>query len=53
MALETEQRRLDIERVHQGVRALLSDQAKGAYFIAETETAGATTITGQLLVTYE
>jgi GNAT superfamily N-acetyltransferase len=53
MALETELRRLDIERVRQGVHVLLSDSAKGAYFIAETETEGVTTITGQLLITYE
>ena len=53
MALETEQRSLDIDRVHQGVRALLSDPAKGAYFIAETLADGATTIAGQLLITYE
>jgi len=31
----------------------LSDHAKGAYFIAETETEAVTTITGQLLITYE
>jgi GNAT superfamily N-acetyltransferase len=53
MALETEQRQLDIARVRQGVQALLSDSAKGAYFIAETETEPAPTITGQLLITYE
>jgi GNAT superfamily N-acetyltransferase len=53
MALETEQRRLDIDRVRDGVQALLSDPAKGAYFIAEVEADGATTIVGQLLITYE
>jgi GNAT superfamily N-acetyltransferase len=53
MALETEQRRLDIDRVRQGVHALLGDPTKGAYFVAETEADGATTITGQLLITYE
>ena len=53
MALETEQRSLDIERVRKGVDALLSDPAKGAYYIAETEADGATTIGGQLLITYE
>jgi len=53
MALETEKRRLDIEVVRQGVRALLTDPAKGAYFVAELETNGATTIVGQLLITYE
>jgi GNAT superfamily N-acetyltransferase len=53
MALETEQRNLDIERVRQGVHALLSDPAKGAYFISEIEADGSTTIAGQLLITYE
>jgi GNAT superfamily N-acetyltransferase len=53
MALETEQRRLDIERVREGVQALLSDPAKGTYFIAETDANGGTTIVGQLLITYE
>jgi GNAT superfamily N-acetyltransferase len=53
MALETEQRQLDIECVRRGVHALLSDPTKGAYFVAETETDGAITITGQLLITYE
>jgi GNAT superfamily N-acetyltransferase len=53
MALETEQRRLDIHRVRNGVHALLSDPTKGAYFIAEAEADGAITIVGQLLITYE
>jgi GNAT superfamily N-acetyltransferase len=53
MALETEERRLDIDRVRQGVDALLRDPTKGAYFIAETEADKATTIAGQLLITYE
>jgi GNAT superfamily N-acetyltransferase len=53
MALETEQRRLDIERVRNGVHALLSDPAKGAYFIAEADANGAITTVGQLLITYE
>lgn len=53
MALETEQRKLEINRVRQGVLALLSDPAKGAYFIAETDADGATIIAGQLLITYE
>ena len=41
------------DRVRNGVHALLSDPAKGAYFIAETEADGAITIVGQLLITYE
>ena len=39
MALETEQRRLDPARVHAGVAALLSDPAKGTYFLAEARSA--------------
>lgn len=53
MALETERRQLEIERVRQGVDALLRDPAKGAYFVAENEANGATTAVGQLLITYE
>jgi GNAT superfamily N-acetyltransferase len=53
MALETEQRHLDIELVRQGVHALLIDLAKGAYFVAESEANGSTKIVGQLLITYE
>jgi GNAT superfamily N-acetyltransferase len=53
MALETEHRNLDIERVRLGVQALLSDPAKGAYFIAETEAEEVAIIVGQLLITYE
>src|SRR6266705_6917547 len=53
MAWETEQRRLDISRVQAGVAALLSDSAKGTYFLAETEKDGATVVNGQLLITYE
>src|SRR6266567_3666374 len=37
MAWETEKRRLDPQRVGQGVAALLNDPAKGTYFIAEIE----------------
>ena len=32
---------------------MLSDSAKGTYFLAETEKDGATVVTGQLLITYE
>jgi GNAT superfamily N-acetyltransferase len=53
MALETEHLNLDIERVRLGVHALISDPAKGAYFIAEIEAEGTATIVGQLLITYE
>jgi GNAT superfamily N-acetyltransferase len=49
MALETERRKLSPPRVLRGVKALLADPAKGAYFVAES--AGA--VIGQLLITYE
>ena len=49
MASETEQRKLSSTRVLRGVKALLADPAKGAYFVAE---AGGE-IVGQLLITYE
>ena len=54
MALETEQRRLNAERLRKGVAALLLDSAKGVYFLAETEPeTGSRTIAGQLMLTYE
>jgi GNAT superfamily N-acetyltransferase len=53
MAWETEKRRLDPQRVGQGVAALLNDPAKGTYFVAEVENAGRAVIAGQLLITYE
>ena len=49
MAWETEQRRLDPERVGKGVTALLNDSTKGTYFVAETDGR----IIGQLLITFE
>ena len=54
MALETEQRRLNAERLRKGVAALLLDSAKGVYFLAEAENeTGKRTIAGQLMLTYE
>jgi GNAT superfamily N-acetyltransferase len=53
MAWETEKRRLDPQRVSQGVATLLNDPAKGTYFIAEVESGGRHVIAGQLLITYE
>jgi|SRR5215831_21058022 len=49
MALETEHRRLDPERVSNGVVALLKDASKGAYFVAASDGR----IVGQLLITFE
>ena len=53
MALETERRKLDPDRVRKGVAALLANPAKGTYFVAEAEVNGAVRVAGQLLVTYE
>jgi len=52
MALETEGRRLDIDVVRAGVRALWDDPSRGTYFVAET-TQSPPVIAGQLLITYE
>jgi GNAT superfamily N-acetyltransferase len=49
LALETEGRQLDLNRLTNGVHAALNDPAKGIYFIAECLGAPA----GQLLITCE
>jgi GNAT superfamily N-acetyltransferase len=49
LAFESEGKRLDLERLTRGVRALLADPTKGRYFVAEL---GGDVI-GQLLITYE
>jgi GNAT superfamily N-acetyltransferase len=49
MAMETEGRRLDLDRLTAGVKTLLSDESKGIYFIAEVDGQ----IAGQLLITRE
>jgi GNAT superfamily N-acetyltransferase len=49
LAWETEQRRLPSATVRRGVAALLSDPAKGIYFVAELDGV----VVGQLLITYE
>ena len=49
MALETEHKHLDPAVVAAGVRAALSDTAKGRYFIAERDGVPV----GQLMITYE
>src|SRR5580765_2701578 len=53
MAWETEQRRLDADRVGKGVAALLNDPAKGTYYLAEVQSGERSSIAGQLLITYE
>jgi len=49
LALETEGKRLRLDRVTAGVNSLLSDASKGTYFIAEV----GGHIAGQLLITRE
>ena len=49
MASETEARKLSPPRVLRGVKALLADPGKGAYYVAES---GGKVI-GQLLITFE
>ena len=49
LALETEDRSLDIDRLRSGVRALFDDPARGFYLIAE---AGNICV-GQMMITYE
>ncbi|HRX84205.1 MAG TPA: GNAT family N-acetyltransferase [Phycisphaerae bacterium] len=49
MALETEGRRLDVQRLTFGVRAALADASRGSYYIAEVGGRPA----GQALVTRE
>jgi GNAT superfamily N-acetyltransferase len=47
--METEQRRLDPERIRPGVAAVLEDPARGIYFVAEVDA----NVAGQTLITYE
>jgi GNAT superfamily N-acetyltransferase len=49
MALETEHKRLDPETVDQGIRAVLDQPRRGAYFVAERGGEAA----GTLMLTYE
>ena len=49
MAVETEGEILDPELIHAGVAALLADQSKGRYWVAEINGE----IAGQLMITYE
>jgi GNAT superfamily N-acetyltransferase len=49
MAFETEGRRLDPVRLAAGVNALLADETKGTYYVAEVDGK----VAGQLLITHE
>ena len=53
MALETEGRRLDLDRLHRGTIALIKNPAQGFFFVAELEQGDNRQLLGQLMVTFE
>lgn len=53
MALETEGRRLDLDRLHDGTIALLESPDRGFFMVAELEQADNRQLLGQLMITYE
>jgi ribosomal protein S18 acetylase RimI-like enzyme len=53
MALETEGRRLDLDRLHLGTIALLESPDRGFFMVAELDQADDRQLLGQLMITYE
>jgi GNAT superfamily N-acetyltransferase len=53
MALETEGRHLDRDRLHDGTIALLNSPDRGFFMVAELEWADDRQLLGQLMITYE
>jgi GNAT superfamily N-acetyltransferase len=53
MALETEGRRLDLDRLHRGTIALIETPSRGFFIVAELEQGDRRQLLGQLMVTYE
>jgi ribosomal protein S18 acetylase RimI-like enzyme len=53
MAIETEGRRLDHDRLRRGVLAVLESTRHGFYLVGERQNPGSRSVIGQLLVTYE
>jgi GNAT superfamily N-acetyltransferase len=53
MALETEGRRLDLDRLYGGTIALLESPDRGFFMVAELEQADDRRLLGQLMITYE
>lgn len=53
MALETEGRRLDPDRLYDGTIALLNSPDRGFFMVAELEQADNRQLLGQLMITYE
>lgn len=53
MALETEGRHLDRDRLHDGTIALLNSPDRGFFMVAELEQADDRQLVGQLMITFE
>ena len=53
MALETEGRRLDLDRLHDGTIAVLNSPDRGFFMVAELKEAENRRLLGQLMITYE
>jgi GNAT superfamily N-acetyltransferase len=53
MAMETEGRPLDPDRLRRGILAVLESSVHGFYMVSERHDADARAVVGQLLVTYE
>ncbi len=53
MALETENRRLELVRLRQGVLALLATPARGFYIVAELPDPNSHQLVGQIMITFE
>ncbi len=53
MALETEGRRLNLDRLYDGTIALLESPDRGFFMVAELEQADDRQLLGQLMITYE
>src|SRR5262245_7657671 len=53
MALETENRRLDLDRLYEGTMALLESPDRGSFMVAELEQPNKCQLLGQLMITYE
>ena len=53
MAMETEGRQLDLDRLRRGTLAVLECTRHGFYLVAELATADTRQVIGQLLITYE
>lgn len=53
MALETESRRLDVDRLRRGTQRVFDSPTRGFYVVAELPQESSPGVIGQLLVTYE